>query len=166
MTATPAPSPQPPAAPAAPHPLEAALAGIAAVLFLGLATAAAYHYASVWLPAQVAWPSPAAALNAAGLAAFCGVLAFFYGLDAVLKQRLVLALGFAWRERRGGLRGMAAVTAGAGGAVGGLLLAAAALLWLLPDLSLPLHPAAAVLAGLLALVLGWLLGLALRRLGY
>ena len=163
MTTSPAPTPttQPQT-----YTLEAALAAIAAVVFIGLATAGVYRYGSAWLPAMVAWPSAAAALNAAGLAALAGVLAFFYGLDAVVKQRLVLAFGFAWRERRGGLEGMAAVAAGAGGAAGGLLLAAAAAVWLLPDLSLGVNTTAAVLAGLVAIGLGWGAGQALKQLGY
>jgi hypothetical protein len=146
--------------------IEAALAAIAAVVLIGLATAGVYRYGSAWLPAMVAWPNPAAALNAAGLSAFTGVLAFFYGLEAVIKQRLVLAFGFAWRERRGGLAGMAAVAAGAGGAAGGLLLAAAAAVWLLPDLSLGVNSTASVLAGLVAIGLGWAAGQALKQLGY
>lgn len=173
MTTQPAPTPivstRPAAATAArsfAYLLEAALAGIAAVLFVGLATGAAYHYGAAWLPAMVAWPNPAAALNATGLAALAGVLGFFYGMEAVIKQRLVVAFGFAWRERRGGLTGMAAVAAGAGGAAGGLLLVAAAAVWLLPDLNLGVNTTAAVLAGLVAMTLGWGAGQGLKRLGY
>jgi hypothetical protein len=61
---------------------------------------------------------------------------------------------------------MAAVAAGAGGAAGGLLLVSAAAVWLMPDLSLSINTTAAVLAGLVAMTLGWGAGQALRRLGY
>jgi hypothetical protein len=166
MTTQPAPTLTPTPARSFAYLLEAALAGIAAVISIGLATSAVYYYGSAWLPAMIAWPNPAAALNATGLAALAGVLGFFYGLEAVIKQRLVLGLGFAWRERRGGLTGMAAVAAGAGGAAGGLLLVSAAAVWLMPDLSLGINTTAAVLAGLVAMTLGWGAGQALRRLGY
>jgi len=163
MTTTPAPTS---ALVSFAYKLEAALAGLTAILLIGLAAAAAYYYGAAWLPAVPSWPNPSAALNAAGLSAFAGVLAFFYGLDAVIKQQLVLAFGFAWRERRGGLSGLSAVAVGAGGAAGGLLLVAAAAVWLLPDLDPGINTNAAVLAGLVAMTLGWAAGQALRRLGY
>ena len=145
--------------------LEALLIGILGMALVMVATGVVYYLISISAPRSLDDPSTSNVHFGLWMGGIFGPFFFIFGVVGVLRGKIGVGWG-TYSGIRTILSGAGAFVAGATTALGGVLFISTAVVDLMPEAGTIIHALAALLSGIVSILLGWLCGVIIRGLGY
>jgi hypothetical protein len=145
--------------------LEVILAGILGLALVIVGTVVVYYLISNSAPWDTDDVTKGGVHMGLWVGGILGTMFFIWGAVGVLTGKIVVGWGTV-NQVRTTVTGAGAFVASIGTILGGVLFLSNAVISLIPEVGTFIHPLAALLSGFVSIILGWILGVIIRALGY